>query len=65
MSPRRYRSLPEPVFGKPHGKQCAKCRRWFDYANYYRGYNRGYVEVCTKCIQAARNQTFSPPHSRT
>jgi hypothetical protein len=49
----RWKPLTQPVFGSS-GKQCARCGRWFDWGNYYRGANFGYRSWCTKCLAKAQ-----------
>ena len=49
----RWKPVKQPVFGSS-AKQCARCGRWFSWANYWRDYKRGYVDTCTKCLARAR-----------
>jgi hypothetical protein len=51
----RWKPVKQPVFGSS-GKQCARCRRWYPWANYWRDYKRGYVDACTKCLAGTQGR---------
>jgi hypothetical protein len=53
------RELEPAAFGPPvGGRQCAACRRWFPWGNYYRGRRKPAALRCLECIEQHR---MAPP----